>query len=171
MSVETVHPLYEKRSRQWEIVRDCYEGEDAIKSKGEKYLPRANGTPDKQYDAYRTRARWVNYFGRTLNGLHGLMFRRYPVLTCPDEFRNSVMVKNIDRRGTELNQFVADTIHDMIIPTFGGYLVDMPQTDGPVNGLDIEEKGIRPYLRYYSAESIIIKSMFRMAYQYNNTEL
>jgi len=63
MSVESKHPLYQKRSSQWEIIRDCYEGEDAIKAKGEKYLPRASGSANWQYEAYKTRARWVNFVG------------------------------------------------------------------------------------------------------------
>lgn len=154
-SVTTTHPLYDKRAKQWEVVRDCYEGEDAIKAKREKYLPRAKDTPIYQYNSYLTRARWVNYLGRTLNGLHGLLFRRSPVLTCPTEFRNSGIIDNIDRRGTSLNQFVADATHDMLITTFGGFLVDMPKTDGEISLYDAEQNGISPYVRYYQAESII----------------
>lgn len=155
MPVDSKHPLYNKRKKQWEIIRDCYEGEDAIKEKGEQYLPRAYGNTDYQYEAYKTRARWVNYVGRTLNGLHGLMFRRYPTLSCPDELRSSGILENIDRRGTTLNQFVADSTHDMMIPTFGGFLVDMPMTKGKITKLEAEQKHIHPFLRYYNAESII----------------
>ena len=155
MSVESKHPLYQKRSSQWEIIRDCYEGEDAIKAKGEKYLPRASGSANWQYEAYKTRARWVNFVGRTLNGLHGLMFRRYPTLSCPPELKASGILENIDRRGTGINQFVADSTHDMMIPTFGGFLVDMPTTKGEMSKLEAEKKHIHPFLRYYNAESII----------------
>ncbi len=155
MSVETTHPLYNKRKPQWEVIRDCYEGEDAIKEKGEVYLPRAVGSSNAQYNAYKKRARWVNYLGRTLNGLHGLMFRKYPALTCPDQFRYSGLLENVDRKGTSLNQFAADSVHDMMIPTFGGFLVDQPAIDREISVYEAEKKEIRPYIRYYAAESII----------------
>lgn len=40
MGVTNLHPLYEKRSSQWRIIRDCVEGEDEIKRAGEAYLPK-----------------------------------------------------------------------------------------------------------------------------------
>ena len=155
MPVDSKHPLYQKRVGQWEIMRDCYEGEDAIKGKGEKYLPRATGSTPYQYEAYKTRARWVNYVGRTLNGLHGLMFRRNPVLSCPEEFRKSGIVENADRRGRSLNQFVADSVHDMMITSFGGFLADLPAAESGISVLEAERRQLRPYMRYYAAESII----------------
>ena len=155
MAVETYHPLYLKRSRQWEILRDCIEGEDAIKQKGEMYLPRASGSDDNQYRAYKMRARWINYTSRTLDGLHGLIFRRNPITECSDELKSTGILNNIDRKGTNLYQFLSDSVYDAMITSFGGFMVDMPQADKNMNMYDAEQLGIRPYLRYYNAESII----------------
>lgn len=155
MSVEYEHPLYVKRKRQWDTLRDCIEGEDAIKDAGIKYLPMASGSTPQQYNAFKTRARWINYTGRTLDGLHGLIFRRDPVVECSDEFKNTGILENIDRRGTSLYQFLSDSTYDSMITTFGGFLVDMPATSGAMNKLQMEELGIRPYIRYYPAESIV----------------
>lgn len=155
MPVQTTHPLYEKRKRQWQTVRDCIEGEDAIKSKNELYLPRALGLDQPQYDAYKQRARWVNYTGRTLDGLHGLIFRRDPVIQASDEFKDSGILDDIDRRGTSIYQFLSDMTYDVLQTSFGGVLVDLPKSDGPTTQFDAEKKGIRPYMRYYPAESII----------------
>lgn len=155
MSVENLHPLYVKRARQWEIIRDCVEGNDAIKGKGELYLPRLAGSNDRQYNAYKNRARWNNYTGRNLDGLHGLIFRRSPVVKAPKEFKKSDILKDIDRKGTTLYQFLSDTIYDAMQTSFGGYLIDLPKADGVMTVSQAEKKGIRPYLRYYPAESII----------------
>lgn len=155
MSVEQQHPLYVKRCVQWRTIRDCIEGEDAIKGQGETYLPRAAGAPDCQYNAYKKRARWVNYTGRTLDGLHGLIFRRNPTVEAPNEFKDLDILEDIDRKGTSLYQFLSDSTYDTLQTTFGGMLVDIPKTNGKVTALDIKEKGIRPYVRYYPAESII----------------
>lgn len=155
MPVQTTHPLYEKRKRQWQTVRDCVEGEDAIKSKNETYLPRALGLDQRQYDAYKQRARWVNYTGRTLDGLHGLIFRRDPVIQASDEFKSSGILNDIDRRGTSIYQFLSDMTYDVLQTSFGGVLVDLPKSNGPTSQFEAEKKGIRPYMRYYPAESII----------------
>ena len=155
MAVTNLHPLYAKRQLQWSIIRDCVEGELQIKLKGEKYLPRMSGQTDAQYEAYKTRARWNNYLAQNLSGLHGLIFRRNPVSTsASDELNKSGLLDNIDRRGTNLYQFLSDSVYDAMQTSWGGFLVDMPVA-GEMTQLDAEENGIRPYIRYYPAESII----------------
>lgn len=155
MPVSTVHPLYMKRSFQWETMRDCVEGEDAIKAKGAVYLPRLSGDTDESYAAYKMRARFVNYTKRTLDGLHGLIFRRAPVVERPDTPRLISILDNIDKRGTALYQFVSDSVYDVMITGWGGLLADFPKTEEGTDLLSAERMGYRPYVRYYPAESII----------------
>lgn len=155
MSVEQEHPLFTARSHQWRMIRDCIEGEEAIKRAGEKYLPRAAGASIEQYKRFQLRARFINYTGRTLDGLHGLIFRRDPIIECSDEFKKLGILDNIDRRGTSIYQFSSDTVYDNMQTLWGGYLADYPETGGSINGLEAEQKGIKGYLRYYPAESVI----------------
>lgn len=155
MSVTTLHPDYIRRAGQWQVIRDCVEGEDAIKGRGEFYLPRMGGATDCQYEAYKKRARWNNYTARNLQGLHGLIFRRSPVTNCSEEFKNTKILDNIDRKGTNLNQFLSDTVYDLMQTSFGGYLIDLPSAEGVTTVSEAEAAGVRPYLRYYPAESII----------------
>lgn len=156
MSVTTLHPTYMKRCGQWKVIRDCVEGEDAIKMAGEKYLPRASGSTDDQYKAFQKRARWNNYLAQNLDGLHGLIFRRNPIVTEKDDgLKKSGILENIDRRGTNLYQFLSDTVYDVMQTSFGGYLIDMPKGNGPVTQDVADRLNIRPYIRYYPAESII----------------
>lgn len=155
MPVSTVHPLYAKRSLQWETMRDCIEGEDAVKAKGPVYLPRLSGDTDASYAAYKMRARFVNYTKRTLDGLHGLIFRRSPVVERPDNPRLISILDNIDKRGTSLYQFVSDSVYDVMITGWGGLLADFPKTEEGTDLLSAEKMGYRPYVRYYPAESII----------------
>lgn len=155
MSIQTLHPLYVKRAGQWELIRDCVEGDAAIKGKGEVYLPRLAGSNDIQYEGYKKRARWNNYTARNLDGLHGLIFRRSPVIKAPEEFKKTKILENIDRKGTTLYQFLSDTVYDAMQTSFGGYLIDYPKAEGEMTLGEAQKKGIRPYLRYYPAESII----------------
>lgn len=156
MSVSSLHPLYIKRSSQWKTIRDCIEGEDAIKSAGETYLPKNSGWTKEQYDAYKKRARWNNYTAQNLDGLHGLIFRRNPIITAKgDEFKKEGFLDNIDRKGTSLYQFLSDTVYDVMQTSYGGYLVDFPPVKHDISLGKAKKLGIRPYLRYYAAESII----------------
>ena len=156
MSVSSLHPLYQKRMLQWHVIRDCVEGEDAIKNAGEVYLPKNAGWVPEQYEAYKKRARWNNYTAQNLDGLHGLIFRRNPIVTeAEDGLKNSGILSNIDRKGTSLYQFLSDTVYDLMQTSFGGYLVDMPTAPEGITTGQAEKLGIRPYVRYYPAESII----------------
>ena len=151
--VETRHPEYIKRCRQWELIRDCVEGEDAIKDKGEVYLPRAIGMSNMRYNAFKRRARFVNYVYQTLEGTHGMIFRRAPVLKYPAEIEK--IVNNINREGSTLYQFFSDSVFDIMQTGWGGYLIDMPMSGENISVFDAEQQGIRPYVTYYTAESII----------------
>lgn len=153
MPVNTEHDLYVKRSSQWRVVRDCIEGEDAVKSKGEVYLPRPKGYDKNRYNAYKLRAEWVNYTRRVLTGLHGLVFRKRPTITCPAELRP--LLNNIDRKGSSIYRFASEVFKDSLPVSFGGLLDDMPEVNGQLSLKEAEDLGITPYMRYYSAENII----------------
>lgn len=155
MAVDEMHPLYQRRYGQWRLMRDCIEGEDAIKARGTIYLPMNSGSTPEQYQAYMRRARFVNYTRRTLQGLHGLIFRRSPVVELPNNLQLQEIVSNIDKRGTTLEQFASDTVFDAMITGFGGILIDLPRTSGFVSKIEAEANGVRPYIRYYPAESVI----------------
>lgn len=157
MSVETEHKLYQKRKEQWALIRDCLEGEDVIKSKGPKYLPvaicRTKQETEMRYAAYKARARFVNYTEITRDILHGLVFRKKVVSEIPEELK--IFFNDIDRQGTSFQEFASDAFRDLLVTSFGGILVDFPTTSGELSAKQAEEENIRPYVTYYSAESII----------------
>lgn len=158
-SVQTEHPLYTKYKKKWEMVRDCVEGDDAIKMKGEVYLPRlcrvSQAEEDRVYRAYQARAFWVNYTGQALENIHGMIMRRCPTIDAQDDFKRSGVLENIDGRGTNLHQFMSDAVYDVIQTCFGGILADIPQARDGMTLAEAESEGIAPYLRYYKAEDII----------------
>ena len=53
MSVNATHPEYDASLPAWLRARDVIAGEDAVKSAGEKYLPRLEAQTDEPYAAYR----------------------------------------------------------------------------------------------------------------------
>ena len=72
MSVNATHPDYDASLPAWLRARDVIAGEDAVKSGGEKYLPRLGAQTDEEYDAYRARASLFNATARTADGSLGL---------------------------------------------------------------------------------------------------
>ena len=158
-NVETEHPIYTKFKRRWELIRDCVEGDDAIKKKGDVYLPKlCRASPREEeivYKAYQSRAFWVNYTGQALENIHGMIMRRCPTIDAPDEFKKSGILDNIDGRGTNLHQFLSDSVYDTIQTCFGGLLADIPQARDGMTIAEAEDEGITPYMRYYKAEDII----------------
>ncbi len=60
MGIESKHPYYIKTEEQWQRIRDSYKGSDAIKQKGEHYLPQLSGQTDTEYQSYKMRGVYYN---------------------------------------------------------------------------------------------------------------
>ena len=114
MSVDSLHPEYQTRIDQWERVRDCYEGTDAIKARRTDYLPLIS-TDQKEdaYNAYLQRASYYPAFARTIEGLVGCVMRHPPVISAPDFLRENL--DNIDGLGTSVEEVVEYIVRELLI--------------------------------------------------------
>ena len=150
---------YINQKERWEICRQTIEGEDVVKREGEKYLPMASGKDcdarKKRYEAFKTRTPYVNFVGGAHGIMHAMIFRRTPSVICPDEFKKTNFLQNVDGKGKSLYQFVSDSTEDLLKTGYGAWLLDVPKATGKMTKLQAEEKGVRPYLTYYPAEAII----------------
>lgn len=149
----TEHPDYIHRKEQWKFVRDWVAGSDAIKRQGERYLPRPIGMSERRYKMLLDRAVVVNYVDQTLEGTHGMIFRRKPAMQYPPTLKP--YIDNINREGDNLYQFLSDTVYDIMQTGFGGYMIDIPAIGDKATVADAEKEGVRPYITYYPAESVI----------------
>lgn len=66
-----LHPEYVRNSPVWEEMRDVIAGEDAIKARGEKYLPRLSAQDDDEYRSYKNRATFFNATKKALESIYG----------------------------------------------------------------------------------------------------
>ena len=160
--VKTQHPEYTKRERQWKIMRDVMEGDDAIKQGGEDYLPRpstAHECFDKyeqmQYEAFKGRSIFANYTAQIHDCLHGMVESRPAKIDVPKNMKGKKFLNNVDNQGNSADQFFSDCLDDTLVTGFGGILPDLPNVDPNMSKAAAEKKSIRPYLTYYKAESII----------------
>lgn len=141
MPINTPHPEYEANASKWQECRDCIEGEDAIKARGETYLPKLEKQGNREYLAYKKRASFFGATRRTLEGISGAILRREPRIVLPS--RVEELAKQIGRRGSALREVIRFAIEEAVAVGRLGILADAP--DG----------GQRPFLSTYRAESIV----------------
>lgn len=140
---------------KWRLVRTFVKGEEDIKRAGEAYLPRKSGQCDGDYRSYKARAKPGDYTNEGLLRLHGMIFRRTPVVDYPSSEELELVIENFNREGDSLYQFASDVAMDNMQTTWGGLLVDMPYSAEVITEYDAQRAGIRPYAKYYPAESIV----------------
>lgn len=107
---------------------------------------------NEDYKSYIGRAEFFNATGRTLDGLHGLMFRKNPIIECDEKYRQ--YLENVDCKGHTAEQFISDVAYDTLMTGWGGILVDTPNSNG-MSQKDAEDNEAYPYIVYYKPEDII----------------
>ena len=157
--VMTTYPEYASLAERWSVVREVIEGEDVVKRRGEKYLPMAvlkdRNEQKARYHAYKMRTPFIPFTYMAYQVQHAMVFRRTPTVVCPDDFKASGLLSNVDGKGNSLYQFSSNLFDDLLKTGFGGVLLDMPQAEAGMTQYDAEKRGIRPYLSYYPAEAVI----------------
>jgi hypothetical protein len=149
------HRDYAKWLPRWQRCRDAAGGEDAVKERGEVYLPRPSGQKDKDYLAYKKRAYWYNATQRTIDGLTGLIFRKEPQVEAPESMKE--WLEDVTLTGISLREFASHVVDNVMQVGRAGILVDYPTVDltPDLTVAQLEGIGARPYLALYQAEDII----------------
>jgi hypothetical protein len=149
MAVNAQHLDYLANLPVWSRARDVMAGEDAIKYRGERYLPKLVDQTDEEYQAYKARACFFNATNRTADGFLGLIFRREPTVKLPE--RNSgvggslrVFSEDVDLMGTSLSTYCRAVVSEVVAVGRCGTLIDW------------EDAGeTRAFVVRYSAENIV----------------
>jgi hypothetical protein len=137
------HPDVAYAETDWQLLRDAYEGERAIKQQAAVYLPQSSGMDDDQYELYLENATYYNMTARTVGALVGTIFKRNPVISnLPDKFDD--LVKAITKDNESLRTFSMRVAKEVIHMGRYGVLVDRP---GAGMG--------KPYLVGYVTEAIL----------------
>lgn len=151
MSVATRHRSYVAMEDRWQRCRDCYEGSDAVKAAGIKYLPKLDshkheGSGDK-YEEYKLRAMFFNATGRTTDGLAGAIFQKEPTVTVPELYADQM--KDVTLTGESLESFGQECGKEVILTGRSGIWIDFPREDDE----SVQEQ--RPYFIQFKADDII----------------
>jgi len=142
LGIESPHPEYAANLGRWQRCRDAYEGEDAVKAKGEYYLPKVDPTQEKTgYSAYLARAPYYEAVSRTVDGFVGAISRKEDSIELPG--RLAVMISDATTDGTGLAEFKKLLSGEALLMGRGGVLVEW------------DTALARPYLAFYAAENIL----------------
>lgn len=139
-TIATEHELVTHMRPKWQKVLDCCDGEDAIKDRGQSYLPLLSGMKPLDYLGYKYRAVYSNIPGFTSEGYMGLIFRNPPRVQVPEKFKKQLA--NITLSGVHIENFIYGVVRALITPGRTGILTTR-----------LGES--LPYLTEYSAPNIV----------------
>lgn len=156
--VDTIRPEVTKMRIKWDIMRDVLEGEEAIKAKGQKYLPAPDNEQDpvyntKRYNAYKERANFVNFTERTLLGLTGQAFAQNPEIKLPKELET--LLSNADGDDVGLIEQLEQCVAYLLAYGRAGVLTDYPTQEGPITLAQRENGEVGPKTILFNPYSII----------------
>lgn len=156
MPVSDKHPQYLQHVKQWELVRDCVKGSEAVKAAKTKYLPKPNPLDysdenTQRYNAYRERANFVNFTALTLNGLVGMVFRDDVNISLQPDLE--YLTDNATGDGVPLDQLARRATIEALTAGRLGLLVDYPEA--PEGLTRRQTDPLKATIVGYPAESII----------------
>jgi len=175
MGLEAAHPQYAEYSDEWSQMRDSYEGERKIKSKGTLYLPATSGmvadgfpntygagtsvvsgpittvtsnfgTPGYQaYLAYRNRAVFPDVVKAAVEAMLGVMHQKPPTIELPPAMEP--LMEKATLRNESLSMLLRRINEEQLVTGRVGLMLDLPEK--PQTGK------VPPYIALYQAHQVL----------------
>jgi hypothetical protein len=164
-SINATHPLYDCMYRKWQRCRDCWDGQDAVKSRsgGRAYLPPTEGmlldgafgpghmSPDcigqNNYNAYLDRALFYGFYADGVQMALGLAWTKEPIFEGIEGTPLEYLLTNATNEGEGLARLLYRINEAQIGIGRIGLLADMPAGETAGNP--------QPYITVYGAEKIL----------------
>jgi hypothetical protein len=139
------HPSVKYWLGEYQTIRDCIEGERAVKEEGRQYLPQSESMESADYQAFQERATFYGFTGKTVNALVGTIFKHPAKISgVPANLQPRLESLSID--GMNAKTYVQFIAKEVIALGRVGVLLDMDTT---------ETTEPQPYLAHYTAEHIL----------------
>lgn len=103
-NIGTLHPTYVKLAEMREKCRDVVSGQDVIKSKTTKYLPKLSGQDNTAYANYLNRALFFSIGAKSLQAIVGMASLKRPKVTAPKDIMEKYF--NFTENLTFIEQYV-----------------------------------------------------------------
>lgn len=142
MAVDTLHPEFEARQRDWEMIRDALEGERVVKGRRQRYLPVPPGmstsskellastgkrTTTDAYDFYVSFAEFPEIVEPALTGFQGIIHAREPRINIPP--RMEYLEEDATPEGFSLLVLWQQVTREILSGGRVGLLADISQDD------------------------------------------
>lgn len=149
---------YKASLTDWQLVADVCAGEKSVKARGESYLPKPNVHDNskenhERYRQYSARAVFYNATGRTLQGLVGTVFRKYPVLTVSTAL--DYVKEDVDGMGVSIYQQSQKVLSEVIKKGRHALLVDYPNVQTSASRAQQNAGLIRANIVSVNAEQVV----------------
>ena len=137
MPINTVYDGYYNAVKKITVVRDFAKGSDAVKAKGEEYLPKLGGQTPDSYESYKTRGYLIPAVSPTAKAIKGSIMRKPPMF---DPVGAEYLLSDFNGAGVSVNEFVGDMITELLYAGGVGYLIEYSDA---------------PYAKSYTRENIV----------------
>jgi hypothetical protein len=155
MNLATRHPEYEATQAARVMGRDLFEGDAAVRAKGETYLYKEKNESTEDYDLRLKRAVLDPYVEKIVGARQSVLFRKEPERKLPKKLDG--WAEDVDRKGTPASVFFAEAAREAQIDGIHWVLVDMPKRPEPAPASAAAEQaaGLRPFFEHVPADAVI----------------
>lgn len=149
------NPAYDEMADRWELVKDVYNGTEAMRAFYETYLTKSPAETGDEFKARASTLEMFPAFKQTVDGLTGVAFRVEPRLDkdVPQIIRDHA--ENIDGQGTHLVVFGKELFRDAMRDGHGGIFIDAPVVEAPLTRGQEIRAGVRPYWIQVFPENVL----------------
>jgi hypothetical protein len=167
-AVDSTHPDFDEVRPDWDLMRDCLEGERKIKERGEVYLPKPSGFNQRddggkeEYRAYKCRAKFPTIVSPILRGMAGILNSVEPEIDLPPALEGITEKATIT--GDSIEIVYRRIVRELLTTGRATLLVDLPP-------LGEAEPGALPFLCLYEAERLINWSKDKKFFVIDETRL
>ena len=147
MAVSNTHPFYDENKDDWQICRDAFMGQKAVKKRGTVYLPKPGGflamndSGEQAYEDYKKRAQFPEIFAPTVRGIVGTIHGAEWQIELPPALDS--LFEKATPDGLSLELLSRRITSEILVAGRFGLLADAPMEGGD------------PYISTYRAETII----------------
>jgi len=151
----------------WDLTDDLICGYEAVKARGDKYLPRFGDEPTGDYNARLEQTEMTNVYSDVVEILAGKPFEEAVTLEqkkdettgkeIPLPSDIDAFVKDVDGAGNNLTAFTATTFFNGINSAIDWIYVDYPKVDTTIvrSQQDLKDSGIRPFWSHVLGRNVL----------------
>ena len=149
-----VSAYYLMQSR-WQVMRAVLEGNHYLRSVARDYVPALPNETDECYARRLASALFSPYTARVVDAAVGLIMRKPITLEGGDEAYWEAWSQNVDRQGTDLQEFARKLLLSSIGYGHAAILVDYPKAEGIRTLADERAARLAPYFNMVEPWDII----------------